>query len=181
LPIHRPFAGGEVPLSDEQLAKLGLTVAYEATAKAVAASALRALLSLSEADWIKLERVQFGQIAARIQKRVDELADSELSERHEVLRSALSESHELRHQVVHAVWGGSPSDMEQRPESYDYGRRRLLGEEDIDAAVEGCAELKRAASWFAMRVANLIEDGVLTERNDGRGMAIRTENRLVRL
>lgn len=90
-------------------------------------------------------------------------------------------AHELRHIVVHATWGEEPG-PERNPTAYDYGRQRLVTVADIDAAMSGCAELKRAANWAALRVAELIEDGVWPERPAAtQGMGIRTKSRLVRL
>jgi len=60
--IVRPTSGGEVALGDDDLARIGLAVDFEAAAKSVAASALRVLETLTEDQWKRLERVQFKQI-----------------------------------------------------------------------------------------------------------------------
>lgn len=105
MPIERPMAGGDVALEDDDLARLGLTVVYEAAAKAVAASALRALRALDDRAWIRLERTQFKQILAAIEPRVLEIADEELSSRFRELQEALANAHEVRHVIVHVMWG----------------------------------------------------------------------------
>lgn len=175
--ISRPEAGGEVALDDDNLARIGLAVVYEAAAKTVAASALRALCTLDEAEWIKLGKVQFKQILARISKRVEEIDDEELSSRFATLEAAVTDHQEVRNMIVHVLWGAGGRDFI----GYDYTRRRELTEADIIQAVEGCAEIKRAASWFTMRVANLIEERVLPERQSGSGMTIHTGRSSVRL
>lgn len=49
--VERPKSGGDVALGDDDLAKIGLAVVYEAAAKTMAASALRSLDTLSEGKW----------------------------------------------------------------------------------------------------------------------------------
>lgn len=175
--INRPQAGGEVALGDDDLARIGLAVVFEAAAKAVTASALRALEALDEENWIKLERIQFKQILARICDRVDAIDDAELTVRFGEMEAAVEKSQEIRHMIVHAMWGEGGNGFL----GYDYRRQRRLDGRDIAQAVEGCAEIKRAATWFAMRVANLVEDRVLPERKGGTGMSIRTDKGPVRL
>lgn len=175
--INRPTAGGVVSLRDEDLTGIGLAVVYEAAAKGMATSALRALCSLEEKEWKKLERVPFGEILGMLKNEVEALADLELSSRFDILQLAVDQAHEIRHIIVHVIWaeGGDGS------VGYDYRRKRKVSTNDITQAVDGCAEIKRSASWFAMRVANLIEEGVLQERPAGAGMTIHTDNAPVRL
>lgn len=175
--INRPRSGGDVALGDDDLARIGLAVVFEAAAKTVTASALRALCALDEEKWIKLERAQFKQMLLRISERVQEINDSELTLRFDELDSAVEKSQEIRHMIVHVMWGAGGEGFL----GYDYIRQRKLDGRDIERAVEGCAEIKRAASWFAMRVANLIEDRVLPERHGGTGMTIHTQKGPVRL
>lgn len=173
----RPPAGGQVVLSDQDLAKIGLMVVHEASAKSVAAIALKAVERRSFAEWVRLDRMQFQQITERL---LAQEIDPEFRQRAIILETARSRAHELRHIVVHAVWGEGGADGD--PVAYDYSRSRLLGRDDINAALEGCADIKRAAHSLAYRVAELIEDGVLPEgAAGGRGMSIRTERRSVRL
>lgn len=177
MPIDRPPEGGAIALGDDDLAKIGLAVVFESGAKAVASSALRALCSIDEKQWIKLERTQFSQILEKIADRIKDIADIELSQRFVALESAVKQSQEARHIIVHTMWGAGGTGFL----GYDYGRKREVNEHDIEKAVQGCAEINRAAHWFAMRVANLIEDRVLLERPEGVGMTIRTSKGLVRL
>ena len=176
--IERPISGGEVALRDDDLARIGLAVVFESSAKSITASALRAIASLSEVEWVRLERVQFKQILETIESRLEVINDSEVSERFGVLKLAVNNAQEARHVIVHAIWGQGG---ETGVRGYDYGRERLLDSEDIALAMSGCAEIKRAASWFTMRVAILIEEGVLPERPEGRGMKMRTLKGVVRL
>ncbi len=175
--IDRPPAGGHVALEDDDLARIGLAVVLEAAAKSSAASALRALSSLSYEEWVKLERVQFKQILERIESRITKLQDVEISLRFAELQAAIEQGHDARHLVVHVTWGVGGDGVL----GYDYGREREATTTDILDAVNRCGEIKRAAHWFAMRVANLIVEGVLPEREDGRGMTICAGNRDVRL
>lgn len=55
--------------------------------------------------------------------------------------------------IVHVMWGAGGDCFL----GYDYTRERVVSVRDIVRAVAGCAEIKRAASWFAMRVAEMIE------------------------
>lgn len=175
--IERPFPGGDVALGDDDLARIGLAVVLESSAKSTAASALRALCALSDKEWVRLERMQFGQILKRIEVQVASIADAELNSRFRELTDAVQKAHQSRHIVVHVAWATG----EDGSLGYDFTRERLVKPGDIQQAVDGCAEMKRAASWFAMRVANLIEEGTLQERSEGRGMSIRTMRGLVRL
>jgi hypothetical protein len=177
MPIERPLAGGDVALDDDNLARIGLIVTYEAIAKSVAVSALRALAGLSEADWREADKQQFKQIVDRLSPLVSKVADSKLSERFEEFTGALRVGQEARNVIVHAPWGHGP----ERFEGYDYRRSRLVREPDIREAVVKCADLKRSVNWFALRIGELIAAGVLLERERGPGMAINTRNGTVRL
>ncbi len=179
-PSWRPAAGGPISLSDAQLAHIGLMVVFEAGAKAVTATALKVVEGLSIDQWVRLERVQLSQIMTRLVTAVAQ-GDQELVDRVTVLEQARLSAHELRHIVVHVVWGQAPG-PEALPTAHDFGRRRSLCADDINSALEGCAELKRAATRVAYRIAELVEQGVYPEREAGLpGMGIRTQNRLVRL
>ena len=161
MPIERPDAGGEIALGDDDLARLGLAVVYESSAKAIAASALRALCSLSKDEWVKLEREKFGELLKRIFRRVEELDDPELASRFGDLEHSVKQAHEVRHIVVHVLWGfGGDGFL-----GYDYSRGREVTPEDIEKAMLGCAEIRRAALWFAMRVANLERFPFILVRN----------------
>lgn len=175
--IDRPSAGGHVALGDDDLARIGLAVVFEAAAKSLAASALRALSSLSYDDWVKLDRMQFKQILKRIKSHVTELQDVELSLSFEELQAAINLGHDARHLVVHVAWGKGGDGLL----GYDYGRAREVTATDILNAVNRCGEIKRTAHSFTMRVANLILEGVLPERQEGRGMSICVGSTYVRL
>lgn len=175
--IDRPLAGGDIALNDDSLAKIGLAVVYEASAKARSAAALRALSLIDEEGWKKLERKPFDFIIKKLLDAVMRIGDSDLSERFEQLREAVSQHHEIRHIVVHVPWGHGGDGFV----GYDYSRRVEVTSNHIDRAVIGCAEILRAASWFTLKVANLVEDGALPERGEGAGVSVRTETRLVRL
>lgn len=88
--IERPISGGEVALRDDDLARIGLAVVFESSAKSITASALRAIASLSEVEWVRLERVQFKQILETIESRLEVINDSEVSERFGVLKLAVN-------------------------------------------------------------------------------------------
>lgn len=177
----RPPEGGHIALSDDGLARIGYAAVTEALAKSTAAAALRALERLTEQQWISLERVQFKQITERI-KQASEGLDEELTRRVSELMQAREREQQLRHIVVHAVWAeGADADGQPDVIGYDYGRERLITAKEIEEAVAGCAALRLAASSVAMRIAELIEQGIIPERTAGRGVSIRTRNRLVRL
>lgn len=177
MPIERPNAGGDIPLDDDSLARIGLAVVYEGNAKSVAGLALRALRSWDLDRWKRLEREPFGAIMRKLRISVNELDDGELSARFADLESAISEHHDIRHMIVHVAWGFGGDGFI----GYDYGRAREVTAGDIEDAVRGCAEIRRAASWFTMRVANLVEEGVLPERTESVGAKIKTEKGSVRL
>ncbi len=170
---------GGIIFDDEQLARLGLTVLFESQAKVVSATILRALEGLSEGDWIKLERVQFGQILERAIK-VAEGIDAELHGLLKALNGLRSSGAEKRHIVVHAGWGQT-ADLEPTPQGYDYRRRMLLSTKDVDEALLDCADLAGMARSCAMHVARLIDEGKLVERPEGVGGAIHYNGRTIRL
>lgn len=172
----RPREGGEVALNDAHLARVGITVIYEAAAKMACAASLRAVDQLSFEQWVALDRRPLKEIVRKLIAGASRLADPDLIDRVAAVEEASSTAHELRHMIVHVPWGGAEG---QEPGGYDYGRKRLLTVADIDAAMNGCAELKRAAHWTAMRVAELIELGSLPERPAGPGMTIRTSTRSI--
>ena len=177
-PDWRPQAGGEIALSDEHLQRIGYAVVTEGAAKSVACSMLRGIEQLSDEDWAKLHRQPLKKICERLLTGSEGI-DDELTARLEAFDGARENAHELRHIVVHVTWG---DDGQGRPNGFDFGRQRHVSVADIDAAMAGCAELKRAANWAAMRVAELIEKGVWPERTSGgQGMNIRTADRWVRL
>lgn len=175
--IERPTKGGNIALDDENLARIGLATVLEAQAKSATVSVLRAVCVLSEQDWIRLEKCQFGQILTRLSERLQSLNDQEVTSRFSDLSDALNTGHESRHMVVHAVWGTGGENFI----GVDYRRGREMDAVDIQKAVDDCAEIKRAAHWLAMRVAELIIDGTLPERSEGRGLSINVNGRLVRL
>lgn len=175
--IERPASGGHVALPDDALAKIGLAVVYESSAKSAASAALRALANLDERRWRKLEKWQFGQIMSQIENQLPALDDAEIFERFARLRSALDSGHEPRHLIVHVSWGEGGEGYI----GYDYIREREVHPADIDVAVESCAELKCASHSFTMRVAELIIDGKIPERTGSVGMSMCVGDRWVRL
>jgi hypothetical protein len=173
----RPREGGEIALTDDHLKRIGYAVVAEGHSKAIACSMLRAVEQLSHEEWIRLDRQPLKAICQRLLNSSAGV-DAELTARLQAFDAARENAHELRHIVVHVTWC---DDGQGQPTGFDYGRQRHVSIGDVEAAMSGCAELKRAANWAAMRVAELIENGVWSERPDGQGMNIRTANRLVRL
>ena len=173
----RPREGGEIALTDDHLKRIGYAVVAEGHSKAIACSMLRVIEQLSHEEWIKLDRQPLKVICQRLLTGSDGV-DAELSARLQAFEAARENAHELRHIIVHVTWG---DDGQGQPTGFDYGRQRKVSLADIDAAMSGCAELKRAANWSAVRVAELVENGVWPERADGQGMNIHTSNRFVRL
>ena len=169
--LFRPQTGGDVPLDDEDLAGIGLAVVYESGAKLMTGCALRALAALDFEQWKKTERYQFSQLIEKLEPNVEELADTELKASFKKLREALAIGHELRHIVVHVTWGHSEDGFA----GYDYGRSRKVSGDDIRDAVQQMAEIKQASHRFAMRVAELVAQGVIEEREPGPGVSVLTE------
>jgi hypothetical protein len=174
----RPISGGAVALTDLQLSKIGLIAVYEASAKAAVALSLRPLENLSHAEWVELDRQQFSQLMKRLKTASDKV-DEELSRRVCDLENALKTGQDMRHAILHATWGQAGN--EEIAFAYDRRRRLELNAKYIDTALERCADLKRAGHWMALRVAELIENGVINERPAGPGVSILTSTRLVRL
>jgi hypothetical protein len=141
---------------------------------------LRAIEQLSHEQWIRLDKQPLKELCRRLLDGTEGI-DAELTERLTAFDTARDQAHELRHIVVHVTWGEEPG-PQRKPIGYDYTRQRLVSAADIDAAVNGCAELKRAANWAAVRVAELVDEGVWPERPDeGQGLGVYAKNRWVRL
>jgi hypothetical protein len=175
----RPAAAGGIVLSDSDLAKIGLTAVLEARAKSAAAAALKVVEGLSHDDWIRLERVQFSQISERLIKAA-EGKDDEFRRLVQVLDQARKHAHGLRHMVIHVTWG-QHGDAEV-PLGHDFGRARNVTASDIQAALEGCAEMSLAARRVTYRAAELIVLGQYAERAVGtKGISMFARDRWVRL
>lgn len=174
----RPPSAGEISLGDHELARIGFAVVTEGHSKALACALLRTIEGLDHHEWIKLDRQPLNKICDRLKAGAVAL-DPELLARIEAFDDARIEAHELRHIIVHVTWGTNGDDQ---PFGFDFGRQREVTIADIDEAVSGCAEMKRSVNWAAMRLAELVENGVLPERDDdAQGVGIHTGRRLVRL
>lgn len=170
--VWRPSLVKWLPLSDVDLAKLGMTTVLEAQAKAMAATALKTLERKSHAEWARLEAMQFRQICDRLLATSKEV-DEELRFLAEKLNQVREGNHELRHIVVHASWGIGIND---EPSGYDWRRELKLERDDIDRAMQGALSLHVCAHQLVMQVARLIGSGILAEgTDDGAAIKIRIE------
>lgn len=175
----RPPVGQHVALSDEQLAKIGMAAVLEAQALSLLTCAIRAVARLDLDGWKKRQRRPMAELTKELLPLAQAL-DPTLHGHVDALEVARLKYHDLRHSVVHSAWSSSNGD-DSAPAAYDYGRTKLLGEAEIDAAVEGCAQLRVLAHVVAYRVAELVAEGALPERQEGPGISMRTTDRLVRL
>jgi hypothetical protein len=150
-----------IPLSMEELAKIGATAVYEARAKAFVAVMLKPMESLNYTDWTNLERHQLTQLLDRVAKAAKEIDDETLTELVEKLTLCCKEAQNLRHLVVHAEWAhGQNSELT----AFDNRRKKWLSTVDIEAALSANATLCGLAHRCAFQVVELVDAGRLPKR-----------------
>jgi hypothetical protein len=148
-----------IPLSDSDLAKLGVLAALEAKAKFLIMVTLKAVAALDQQQFVALERLQLGQLTKKVLETAPAI-DSELTGLVEEFERRREQDHELRHKYVHALWGsGEGDDVVAR----DIRRAETLTPAELDGAMEKVAVLARAGHACALRTAQLIFEGRLPE------------------
>lgn len=169
---------GDVALNMEELAKIGLIAIFEARAKIMATTIIKAIESLDAGAWEKLEQQHFSQLESRIRAGVYILGDTLLIQRFEELVALRSDAQNERNVVVHANWGVG---INGKPSSYDQRRERWLSIADIDEALTKNQMLAAAAHKCLWRVAELVESGKLPQGQNGAGVSFSLENGSVNL
>lgn len=173
----RPKSGWTVEHTDSDLAKIGLIVALESQAKYGMWMISKAVCGLTNAEWQRWEARQLKQIVEGLEKAA---TDRELGSHIIAFDAARVRAHDLRHQVAHAFWGFEPE--QNRVVAHDVRRDSKISSEDIDAAVEGMADLTWKSKACVLRTAQLICDGALPEgAEQAGGPRIRLNDRWVRL
>lgn len=160
----RPNSGWDIEHSDEDLAKIGLTVALEAQAHHTIWMIAKPIAQLDLSTWKKWEQRQTKQIVESLITRAE---DSTLLELLADFETRRAEAQTLRHQVAHVMWGRS-SDFGPVV-GRDVRRAQTISGEHIERALEAVAELSRTGKVCALRTADLILDGHLNggTREDG--------------
>ena len=165
-----------IPLSDDDLAKLGVLAALEAKAKFLIAAALKAVAGLTHEQFVARERRQLVQLVTELTELAAPI-DAELLRRVEAFEAKRQTSHELRHKYLHALWGEGEG---QTAVARDLRRAETLLPADLDTATVAIAELAQAAHRCAYRAAELIAEGRLRE-GEQRKPAIYVRGRWVNL
>lgn len=169
-----PFAPPQISLSEDDLAAIGLTVMLDARAKCSAIAALKGVAGLSSEEWKAHDCQQFAQITAKL---IGHTADMDshlhgLALRLEALRKT---SQNDRNQIVHASWGQS---SEGNPIAFDDRRNVWLSRLDVQRAVTSNQATDRVAYACVWRTAQLVEKGVIPQRTEGSGPAMRLNSGL---
>lgn len=164
-----PFAPPQISLDLPDLAAIGRIAMLEARAKASAVAVLKGVAKLSSDEWQASDTNQFAQIMVKLideAKSVDARLHGMVM-RLEILRKT---SQDDRHQIVHANWGHS---TEGNPTAFDTRRRRWLTREDIQRAITSNEATDRLAFECVWLTAKLVEEGIIPERAEGAGPAMR--------
>lgn len=175
----RPATAYAVPLSDLELAKLGMLAQIEAQCRGTLANALKALEQLDVSGWMALESVPFPQLVARVQKAADK-TDPTLSQLVRIVSNKHPTVLAYRHQNLHSVWAFN-NDVTGGRMAWDLKRDIKLTPETLDYHLGQVAELSRDCRNCVSRVADLIESGVLPEGTSEKGPHIRVKDRWIKL
>lgn len=167
-----------IPLSMEELAKIGATAVYEARAKGYVAAMLKPMEALNYTAWSNLEKSQFIQLVDRVATAAKKIDDPSLNRLVESLILQRKTAQDLRHLVVHAEWGNGE---DNGPSSYDKRRKQWLSTNDIEAALDANATLCGLAHQCAFRVVELVDAGRLPKRSEGGGPSMMLSTGLVKL
>ena len=162
-------------LTDDKLAQIGIATHYEAYAKTILTVVLKSLAGLSFADWVQLEKKQFGQIVDDVSSYIT--ADNALYEYFEIIKRRHEELRESRNFVVHAIWGQSASGLAR---GYCYRRKKSADENDVVRAVNDSFWLATKVHELAFQVALKIEAGALSEGTEDLGFHMNASSRSVR-
>ncbi len=141
----------------------------EARAKSSALTALKGAANLSYDEWIKHECQQFKQITAKLIASAEHM-DRQLYEAAQELEALRKTSQDDRHQIVHAMWGATTGGA---PTAYDVPRKNWLGRIEIQRAITSNEATDRVAYECVWLTAKLVEEGVIRQRTDGAGPAMR--------
>lgn len=164
-----PFEPPQVSLSHDDLAAIGRIAMLEARAKSSALAALKGVANLSSDEWDAYDRQQFVQITAKL-IAASEYIDAQLHDAAQQLEALRTTSQDDRHQIIHAMWGES---VDGDPTAYDVPRRSWLSRAEIQRAIASNEATDRAAYECVWLTAKLVEEGVIPQRTDGAGPAMR--------
>lgn len=169
-----PFGPPQISLLDDDLAAVGRIAMLEARAKAWAIAALKGVASLSSTEWQDHQKQQFAQIMTKLIPAAGKI-DSQLYEMVVQLETLRNISQDDRHKIVHATWGEFPG---SGPSAYDFPRQIWLRRADIQRAIvsnEATDHLAYECVWIT---AKLVEEGIIPQRLNGAGPAMRLDSGL---
>lgn len=152
----RPSAAIDIGLNDCQLAQMGLMAAYEAQAKMFILLAVKGAMQLTFDEYRRYEHHQFRQLVDKLAATAERL-DATLSALVANVREHMNVL-DARHHALHNVWSES---ADGSVKAWDMRRSDLLTTEDLAAALHKLGGFTFIAQACALRVADLISDGVL--------------------
>ncbi|WP_139216502.1 hypothetical protein [Sphingomonas sp. NFR04] len=161
----RPFSATDVPLSDSELAQLGLFSQLEAQCKVSVAASIKGLEGLDYDQFRKIEGQQFGQLLARLAKAaagIDQILDGRISMTQELHEAALTH----RNQSLHSWWAWSEDEGEAI--AFDLKRRQRLAAGGLEVALREMSALTFPTKACLIRVVDLIAGGIIPGSADGR-------------
>lgn len=167
-----------IPLSMEELAKIGATAVYEARAKANIALMLKPMESLDCEAWLKLEKSQLKQLVKRVVVAVKNVDDQCLKDLVQSLVRQSETAQDLRHIVVHAEWAYG---ADHKTTAFDNRREKWLSSADIEVAFRENAILCGLAHHCVFRVVELVDQGCLQRGTESNGPCMRLATGLVKL
>lgn len=161
--LWRPQSAQPVPLSDADLAKLGLLVQLEVQCRTHLSLALKAVEGINLAQWQKIESIPFEQLVDRLAAGAAPL-DDRLASLVQTVKEQHREALLFRHRNVHGLWAIN-ADTEG-PIGLDFKRATQLSPKDLDSALLRVSDFTHTCMACLSRAGALIISGQLRENTD---------------
>lgn len=175
----RPNSAHGVPLSDRDLAKLGLLSQLYVQCVFHVAVALKGAAKLDFNEFKRAQDLEFKQVAARLVVAARAVGDPRLLETAEAIRDQHGDVFKHRHQNAHSLY--SINETSDIAHAYDVRRNEWLTNRGLDASLERVAKFSQLTCSAGNRVAELIIEGKLPSRKAKKGPTIVIHDQQVRI
>lgn len=175
----RPKSAHGVPLTDFDLAKVGLLSQLYVQCVFHVALALKGAEQLDFNQWKQAQDQAFDPLAKRLVEAARKVGDTKLIATADVIAEEHPEVFKHRHQSMHSLY--SVNDTSNLAHAYDVRRNEWLSNADFDAALDRVAAFSQKTCYAGNRVAELIIEGKLPGRKAKKGPSIMIHNQLVHI